>query len=138
MITVIATEVSNRTNISCTVMFKNGRYKMSENATLYVQGLLSSASNIEMNINEMIFSFFWDPPFSLDISNLEVDFTFCVAFSCGADSSETVCKINNTRFDAPINNCRSENISIRITPVNGAGNGTEEVSVFPNPMAGMF
>ena len=71
-----------------------------------------------------IISLAWTPPFSLDITNVDPDITYCV----GVDNSNSLvifyqCGITDTQYNS-FRSTPCDNYTITITPVNIVGNGT--------------
>ena len=69
----------------------------------------------------------WTAPFTLDISNVDPDITYCVDVVNSTSSSGILsqCEITVTSFSIPLGRvCDNLNFSFTVTPVNGVGNGT--------------
>ena len=69
----------------------------------------------------------WTPPFSLDITNVDHDITYCV----GVDNSTSLvvfsqCGITDTQYDFTVSfsSTPCDNYTFTVTPVNEVGNGT--------------
>lgn len=138
---ILATEEANGTNISCTVIHSQGSDNKdisSDNATLYVQGQLTAVKNISIEIgDEKAVNISWVPPFTLNISDTDVDITYCVTISNISLVVWKKCEINQTKYMPPTNKLLCENYDVFITPVNGAGMGVASTTTM-NPCIGRY
>ena len=90
-------------------------------------GLLSAVGSPSVDLVGTDISLTWTAPFTLDISNVDPDITYCVDVVNSASSSIVLseCGITVTRFNFSIPIGRvCDNYTFTVTPVNGAGNGT--------------
>ena len=137
----------NNTRISCRFEFRAGDAEYTDTASLLVQGLhvftcmyirsclntfceigsLSAVDSLNLTASNATPSLTWEPPFTLDITNVDPDITgYCVDV-INSTSSETVhseCRITDTEFCYPIPPDASCHIYFfAITAVNEVGMG---------------
>ena len=90
-------------------------------------GLLTAVGSPSVDLVDADISLTWTSPFTLDISNVDPDITYCVNVVNSTSSSIVLseCGITVTGFNFSIPLGRVCDIYIfTVTPVNGAGNGT--------------
>ena len=90
-------------------------------------GLLAAVGSPSVDLVGTDISLTWTDPFTLDISNVDPDITYCVDVVNSTFSSRVLfeCGITLTGFNFSILNDRvCDNYTFTVTPVNGAGNGT--------------
>ena len=90
-------------------------------------GLLAAVGSPSVDLVGPDISLTWTAPFTLDISNVDHDITYCVDVVNSTSSSIVLseCGINVTGFNFSIPIGRvCDNYTFTVTPVNGAGNGT--------------
>ena len=83
----------------------------------------------------------WITPFTLDISNVDPDITYCVDVVNSTSSSIVLseCGITVTGFNFSIPIGRvCDNYTFTVTPVNRAGNGTAITLGYSQDFTGMF
>ena len=110
-----------------------------------IKGPLGPVSNIIVNNSTDIFSLLWQPPFTLNLSNVEPNIVYCIdvyAITCGIVHVFGRCDILQLYFHYSINDSdpRSEYQFI-ITPrsnVAGAINGTSSEPITGRFMASKF
>ena len=89
-------------------------------------GLLSAVDAVNIMASNTTLSLTWEPPFTLDITGVDPDITYCVNV-IGSTSSAALhpqCDITMTEFSYPLPQdavCHSYVLSI--TPVNVVGRG---------------
>ena len=94
--------------------------------TIHTVGILSAISLLSIVASNSTLSLTWEPPFTLDITAVDPDITYCVDV-IGSTSSVTLhsqCDITMTEFSYPLPQdavCHSYVLSI--TPVNVVGRG---------------
>ncbi len=93
-------------------------------------GLLNAVSTLIVTpelFNSTI-SLAWTPPFSLDITNVDHDITYCVDVVNSTSSLviHSQCGITDTQYNYTVSNRSTpcDNYTFTITPVNEVGNGT--------------
>ena len=108
--------------------------------TLYLSGKPAAVSNLtSVNLTDVI-CLTWDPPFTLDITGVDPDISYCVNISAGAvansnDSSPLTsnCSIYTPQFNFTVyypNTSASVIYELRVTPRNGAGDGPTSAPVY--------
>ena len=80
-----------------------------------------------MTVQDSAISLNWTAPFSLDITDVDTDITYCVGVVNSTSSStlHSQCGITETEYEYPIppdSACRDHMVAV--TPVNVVGNGT--------------
>ena len=92
-------------------------------------GLLSAVGSLMMTVQDSTISLTWTAPFTLDISFVDPDITYCVGVVNSTSSStlHSQCGITETVFSfsiPPDTACHNYMFTFTITPVNVVGNGT--------------
>ena len=90
-------------------------------------GLLSAVGSLMMTVQDSTISLTWTAPFTLDITGVDPDITYCVGV-VNSTSSSTLhleCGITETEYEYPIpSDSACHDHMVTVTPVNHAGNGT--------------
>ena len=101
-------------------------------------GLLDAVSNLESESLGHVIRLTWDAPFSLDITGVDPDIWYHVDITVNKDSFNTSSDtipfnthlVNISQFNFMNNGTNTSVIyEFRVTPVNGAGNGTTSTPV---------
>ena len=99
-------------------------------------GLLDAVSNLKTDSLGPVIHLTWDAPFSLDITGVDPDIWYRVDITeAGAplNTSSISRVVNIPEFNFTMNDYNDTSTSViyefRVTPVNGAGNGTTSVPV---------
>ena len=90
-------------------------------------GLLAAVGSPSVDLVGTNISLTWTAPFTLDISNVDPDITYCVDVVNSTSSSIVLseCRITVTGFNFSIPLGRvCDNYTFTVTPVNVVGNGT--------------
>lgn len=72
----------------------------------------------------------WNPPFTLDITNVTDDIHYCIntyniTHNSQHDLLDTACNLTQPEFDFRVANASPcDQFKFQVIPVNGAGNGT--------------
>lgn len=87
-------------------------------------GTLSDATLPTITVSNLTINLSWSPPFTLDITGVDIDITYCVLVVVSSMLLHSQCNIIQTEFIYPIPS-RSEchEIIFSITPVNLVGHG---------------
>ena len=90
-------------------------------------GLLSAVGNLMMTVQDSTISLTWTAPFTLDITIVDADITYCVSVvnSTSSLALHLECGITETEYEYPIppdSACHDHMVTV--TPVNPAGNGS--------------
>ena len=104
-------------------------------------GLLATVGFPSVDLVDTEISLTWTAPFTLDISNVDPDITYCVDVVNSTSLSIILseCEINMTGFNFSIPIGRMcDNFTFTITPVNVAGNGTAVTLGYSQDFSGMF
>ena len=90
-------------------------------------GLLAAVGSPSVDLVGTNISLTWTAPFTLDLTNVDPDITYCVDVVNSTSSSTVLseCEITVTgfNFSIPIDRVRDD-YTFTVTPVNLAGNGT--------------
>ena len=96
-------------------------------------GLLNAVTNLTNQSLGQVIHLTWDAPFSLDITGVHPDIWYRVDITVGNIPLSTYDNINISEFNFTMDGHNSTNTSViyefRVTPINGAGNGTISVPV---------
>ena len=79
------------------------------------------------NPREGLLHLTWNPPFTLDITNVTPDICYCINIYSATqhDLLNSVCGLTQPKFDFRVANpSPCEQFKFEVIPVNGAGNGT--------------
>ena len=79
-----------------------------------------------MTVQDSTISLTWTAPFTLDITDIDPDITYCVGVA-NSTSSSIQCGITETGFSfsiPPDSACHNYMFTFTVTPVNVVGNGT--------------
>ena len=92
-----------------------------------ISGLLSAVGSLRMTTQDSTISLTWTAPFTLDITTVDPDITYCVGVVNSTSSStlHSQCGITETEYEYPIppdSACHDHMVTV--TPVNAVGNGT--------------
>ena len=97
--------------------------------TINYTGILSTVGSLMMTVQDSTISLTWTAPFTLDITGVDPDITYCVGvvnFTSGSSSTlHSECGITETEYEYPIppdSACHDHMVTV--TPGNPAGNGT--------------
>ena len=104
-------------------------------------GLLAAVGSPSVDLVVTNISLTWTAPFTLDISDVDPDITYCVDVINSTSSSIilSVCGITVTGFNFSIPIGRvCDNYTFTVTPVNGAGNGTAVTLGYSQDFSRMF
>ena len=129
----------NVTTIQCISNFVSENVS-SETITLLLQGLLSTIEFQTVGVIGTEVSITWTAPFTLDISRVDPDITYCVDVVNSTSSSIVLseCGITVTGFNFSIPIGRvCDNYTFTITPVNLVGNGTTVTLGYSQDFTGM-
>ena len=104
-------------------------------------GLLDAVSNFKSELLGQVIHLTWDAPPSLEITRVDPDIWYRVDISAvPTDDSPTINysrKVSVSEFNFTMDDCNGTSTSVmyefRVTPVNGAGNGTTS-----GPVTGYF
>ena len=101
-------------------------------ASAYLIGLLSSVSSLTVEFQNSSFNVSWMAPFTLDVTDSDIDITYCIGVNIATDLVHSECGIITTAFtysiSATIAVC--SNYTFTVIPVNLLGNGTQ--ATFPH------
>ena len=96
-------------------------------------GLLNAVNNLKIEFLGQVIHLTWDAPFSLDITGVDPDIWYRVDVTVDNNYFSTYDDINVTQFNFTMADYNDTNTSViyefRVTPINGAGNGTTNASV---------
>ena len=99
-------------------------------------GLLDAVSNLESESLGQVIHLTWNPPFSLDITGIDLDIWYLVEITVTNDSLSTyfISRIVNIpEFNFTMNDYNDTSTSVlyafRVTSINAAGNGTRSYFV---------
>ena len=98
-------------------------------------GLLSAVGSSFVALTNTAIFLTWTAPFTLEISDVEPDITYCVDV-VNSTSSSSECEITVTSFSIPIGRV-CDNYNFTVIPVNGAGNGTAVTLGYSQNFTGM-
>ena len=107
---------------------------MTSYMTLYRHtGLLSAVDSLSLTVQNSTISLTWTAPFTLDITGVDPDITYCVGVVNPTSSSilHSQCGITETEYEYPIppdSACHDHMVTV--TPVNPAGNGTSSTLTY--------
>ena len=104
-------------------------------------GLLDAVGALSVDLVDTNISLTWTAPFTLDISKVDPDITYCVDVVNSTSSSTVLseCGIIETSFSFPIGRvCDNLNYTFTVTPVNRAGNGTAVTLGYSQDITGIF
>ena len=89
-------------------------------------GLLDAVSNLRSESLGQVIRLTWDVPPSLDITGVDLDIWYHVNITVDNISMRTYDNINIPEFNLTMDNDTSTSViyEFRVTPINGAGNGT--------------
>ena len=99
----------------------------------YVPGLLSVVGSLNITTVDSTLTLTWTVPFSLDITNVKLDISYCmyicvdVVNSTSSSTLHSECGITETQFSYPIppdSDCHV--YTFTVTPVNIVGNGSRD------------
>ncbi|XP_064388381.1 uncharacterized protein LOC135336489 isoform X1 [Halichondria panicea] len=130
---ILTTGLYNNTVVQCLiVVIVEGEFvsqlHISENATLQVQGPLSSVSNLHAQSSSTNITITWDAPFSLNLTTAEPDIQYCMdVYDSATDVLlHSECGIIEERYTySPSNPCST--YALLVTPrsnLDGALNGS--------------
>ena len=96
-------------------------------------GLLSAVGSLSLIVQNSTISLTWKAPFTLDITGVDPDITYCVGVvnSTSSSSLHSQCGITETGYEYPIppdSACHDHMVTV--TPVNPAGNGTSSTLTY--------
>ena len=94
---------------------------------LYFAGTLSPVGELTAIPMEGSLHLTWNPPFTLNIPNIEPDLSYCINIynATQHDILNSVCGLAQPEFDFRVSNpSPCEQFRFEVIPVNGAGNGT--------------
>ena len=96
-------------------------------------GLLDAVNNLKNESLGEVIHLTWGAPFSLNITGVDPDIWYRVDITVGNIPLSTYDDINVTEFNFTMNGHNGTNTSViyefRVTPINGAGNGTTSAPV---------
>ena len=101
-------------------------------------GLLNAVNNLRSESLGQVIRLTWDAPFTLDITGVNPDIWYCVDITVNNDpfnnSSDSIpfntYFVNTPEFNFTNNGANTSVIyQFRVTPINGAGNGTTSAPV---------
>ena len=96
-------------------------------------GLLDAVNNLKSESLGQVIYLTWDAPFSLDITGVDPDIWYHVDVTVDSSSFSTLDDINTPEFNFTMADYNDTNTSViyefRVTPINGAGNGTTSTPV---------
>jgi len=91
-------------------------------------GLLAAVGSLKANPEQTFVNLTWTPPFSLNITNTDPDFFYCVEvynISTGVTLFDRSYMMNDPNFNFMTPSSSScDRFEFRVIPVNGAGNGS--------------
>ena len=90
-------------------------------------GTLAAVGDLRISISQFGLSVLWTAP--LTFSDTECYITYCIDVHNNSDRSHVIseCGINETRYNLIVNNSTPcDSVTITVTPVNRAGNGTQQ------------
>ena len=98
-------------------------------------GLLDAVSNLTSESLGQVIRLTWDAPPSLDITGVVLDIWYRVEITVGNISVRTYDNITIPEFNFTMDNDTTTSVvyEFRVTPINGAGNGTTS-----DPVTGYF
>ena len=100
-------------------------------------GLLDAVSNLKSESLGHIIRLTWDAPFSMDITGVDPDIWYRVDVTVDNSPFSSYNDIYVTEFNFTMDDHNDTNTSViyefRVTPINGAGNGTTS-----DPVTGYF
>ena len=93
-------------------------------------GQLDAVTNLTNQSLGHVIHLTWDAPFSLDITGVDPDIRYRVEITVGNAPFNTYF-VNFPEFNFILNNKTSTSVmyEFRVTPINGAGNGTTSAPV---------
>ena len=96
---------------------------------LVFTGFLSAVGSLMMTVQNSTISLTWTAPFTLDITGVDPDITYCVGVVNSTSSStlHSECGITETEYEYPIppdSACHDHMVTAHVTPINVVGNGT--------------
>ena len=96
--------------------------------TIHTVGILSAISLLSITASNSTLSLTWEPPFTLDITGVDPDITYCVNVIVSTSSAalHSLCDITMTEFSYPLPQdavCHSYVYVLTITPVTVVGRG---------------
>ena len=96
-------------------------------------GLLDAVHNLTTESLGQVIHLTWDAPFSLDITEVDPDIWYRVDITVGNISLSTYEDITISEFNFTMDGHNGTNTSViyqfRVTPINGAGDGTTSAPV---------
>ena len=99
-------------------------------------GLLDAVSNLTTESLSQVIHLTWDAPFSLDITGVDLDIWYRVDITVSDDPLSTYFisrVVNIPEFNFTMSDYNDTSTSViyefRVTPINGAGNGTTSARV---------
>ena len=97
-------------------------------AHIYSAGLPDAVTNLKTKSLGQVIHLTWDAPFSLDITGVDPDIWYHVDITVGNVPFNTYDDINIPEFNFTVDDYNGTNTRViyefRVTPINGAGNGT--------------
>ena len=100
-------------------------------------GLPDAVTNLKSESLGQVIRLTWDAPFSLDITGVDPDIWYRVDITVGDSSFSTYDNITIPEFNFTMDGHNGPTTSViyefRVTPINGAGNGTTS-----DPVTGYF
>ena len=99
-------------------------------------GHLSAVGSLSVTVQNSIIFLTWTAPFTLDITGVDPDITYCVGVVNSTSSStlHSQCGITETEYEythsIPLETV-CHDYMVTVTPVNVVGNGTPSTLVYP-------
>jgi len=96
----------------------------------YYTGILAAVGGLTAVSREGSLHLTWQPPFTLDITNLTIDILYCInvyniTHNSQNDLFRIMCNLNQSEYDFRVTTpSPCYQFKFEVIPINGAGNGT--------------
>ena len=104
-------------------------------------GLLSAVDAVNIIASNTTLSLTWEPPFTLDITGVDPDITYCVDVinSTSSVTLHSQCGINETEFSYPLpQDAVCHSYVLTTTPINVVGRGAPSSVLYIGTEAGSY
>ena len=104
-------------------------------------GLLSAVDAVNIMASNTTLSLTWEPPFTLDITGVDTDITYCVDVvnSTSSATLHSQCGIDETEFSYPVpQDAVCHSYVLTTTPINVVGTGAPSSVLYIGTEAGSY